>query len=299
MFFSIISDRHKQKGILAVGPLLTRIKENLHTLSEAESKMGFYVLENPELIPNMTTKELSKKAGTSESSVVRFCKSIGFGSFKQFKMELVKELAMSNTNITDFNFLHDKSDPFDIFQKVSFVNKSAIEAISNSLDRREFEKAVEIITHAKKLIFYGVGGSATAAVDGFYKFTKLGYDCTAHQDFHFLLSSIPYLTENDVIMAISMSGKTKDVLELSRSAKKAGATVIAITNLDKSPLYKEADIRLCTPVVEHDYRIGSIPSRMTQLTIIDALYLSIFKIKGEKVLSKYYEARNEVIRLRR
>lgn len=67
-----------------MGPLLTRIKENLHTLSEAESKMGFYVLENPELIPNMTTKELSKKAGTSESSVVRFCKSIGFGSFKQW-----------------------------------------------------------------------------------------------------------------------------------------------------------------------------------------------------------------------
>ncbi|GAA0489385.1 MurR/RpiR family transcriptional regulator [Salinibacillus aidingensis] len=261
--------------------------------------MGLYVLENPDLVPNMTTKELAQKSGTSESSVVRFCKSIGIGSFKTFKLELVKELAMSEDNLTDFNFLQDKSEPYDIFQKVTHVNTSAIEAISTSLDRREFENAVDTIQHANRLVFYGVGGSATAAVDGFYKFTKLGYPCTAHHDFHFLLSSIPYLKKNDIIIAISMSGKTKDVLELSRFAQKEEATVIAITNLDKSPLYKEADIRLCTPIVEHDYRIGSIPSRMTQLTIIDALYLSVFKAMGEDVLPQYHEARNEVVRLRR
>lgn len=279
--------------------ILTRIKENLHTLSDAEKKMGMYVLENPELVPNMTTKDLSRKSGTSESSIIRFCKSIGIESFKTFKLELAKELAKKDFNLTDFNFLQKKSEPFEIFQQVSFVNKSAIEAITTSLDRKELEKAVDKILHAEKLVFYGVGGSATAAFDGFYKFTKLGYPCTAHQDFHFLLSSIPYLNEKDAVIAISMSGKTKDVLELSRFAQKNGATVIAITNLDKSPLYKEADIRLCTPVVEQDFRIGSIPSRMTQLTIIDALYLSVFNKKGEHVLSQYHDARNEVIRLRR
>jgi RpiR family carbohydrate utilization transcriptional regulator len=276
-----------------------RIKESLPALSKAERKMGQYVLENPELIPNLTTKQLSEKSGTSQSSVVRFCKTMGFASLKQFKMALVKELAMGETNITDFQFVQDKSEPFDIFQKVSYVNKSAIEAISSSLDRKQFEQAVQAIHDAKKLVFYGVGGSATAAMDGFYKFAKLGYDCTAHHDFHYLLSTIPYLTEKDVIIAISMSGKTKDVLELVQFAKKNSATIIAITNLDNSPLYKEADIRLCTPVVEQDFRIGSIPSRMTQLTIIDALYLSIFKMKGENVLPQYQEARKEVIRWRR
>lgn len=288
-----------KRGNMIMNSILARINENLHTLSEAEKKMGIYVLENPKLIPNMTTKDLSRKTGTSESSVVRFCKSIGIESFKTFKLELAKELAKEDFNLTDFNFLQKKSEPYDIFQQVSFVNKSAIEAITTSLERKEFEKAVDKILHADKLVFYGVGGSATAALDGFYKFTKLGYPSTAHQDFHFLLSSIPYLNKNDVVIAISMSGKTKDVLELSRFAQKEGATVIAITNLDKSPLYKEADIRLCTPVVEQDYRIGSIPSRMTQLTIIDALYLSVLNKKGENVLSRYHEARNEVIRLRR
>jgi len=279
--------------------LLSRIEQNLNRLSEAERKVGEYILEHPELVPNMTTKDLSKNSGVSESSIVRFCKSIGIGSYKSFKLELVKDITLTGMNLTDFDILQKKDEPYDLFQKVTYVNKAAIEATPASLDRKEFEKAVDILSHADKLMFYGVGGSSTAAIDAYYKFTKLGYQCTTNHDFHFLLSAIPYLTEQSVFFAISMSGKTMDVLELSRFAKSQGATVIAITNIDKSPLYKEADIRLCTPVVEQDFRIGSIPSRMTQLTIIDSLYLSIFHSKGEKVIDKYHKARHEVIRLRR
>jgi len=279
--------------------LLSRIEQNLNRLSEAERKVGEYILEHPELVPNMTTKDLSKNSGVSESSIVRFCKSIGIGSYKSFKLELVKDITLTGMNLTDFDILQKKDEPYDLFQKVTYVNKAAIEATPASLDRKEFEKAVDILSHADKLMFYGVGGSSTAAIDAYYKFTMLGYQCTTNHDFHFLLSAIPYLTEQSVFFAISMSGKTMDVLELSRFAKSQGATVIAITNIDKSPLYKEADIRLCTPVVEQDFRIGSIPSRMTQLTIIDSLYLSIFHSKGEKVIDKYHKARHEVIRLRR
>ncbi len=279
--------------------LLARIKQNLSKLSDAERACGEYILANPELVPNMTTKDLSKNSGVSESTVVRFCKSIGIGSFKSFKLELVKELALKDYNITDFSVLEKKEEPYELFQKVTYVNKSAIEAIPASMDRRELEKAVNVIKNARRLVFYGVGGSATAAYDGYYKFFRLGYECVFQNDFHFMLSTIPFLTEKDVFIAISMSGKTKDVLELAKFAGRKGATVIAITNLEKSPLYKMADIKLCTPVVEHDFRIGSLPSRITQLTIIDALYLNIFLIKGEKILNQYHEARNEVIRLRR
>lgn len=69
--------------------------------------------------------------------------------------------------------------------------------------------------------------------------------------------------------------------------------------MNKSPLYKEADIRLATPNVEQDFRIGSITSRMTQLTMIDSLYISIFNIIGENVLDEYQEARDYVVKLRR
>ncbi|KYD07828.1 MurR/RpiR family transcriptional regulator [Heyndrickxia sporothermodurans] len=279
--------------------LLTRIEKELSKLSDAERKIGEYIIKNPELIPNMTTKELSKKSGVSEASVVRFCKSIGIRSFKTFKLELVKNITLSQNNITDFSILQKKDSPYDLFHKVTYVNKAAIDSTLSSLDKSELEKAVELIKKAKKIIFYGVGGSATAAFDGHYKFSKLGYHSITTLDFHFMISLIPYLTEDDVFVAISMSGKTKDVLELARFAKKKGATLISITNIDNSPLYKEADIRLCTPIVEGDVRIGTISSRMTQLNIIDTLYLSVFNNIGENVLEQYHEARNEAVRLRR
>lgn len=283
----------------SLGSLIQKITEDLNRLSAAERKIGKYIVQHPELIPNMTTKELSKKANVSEASVVRFCKSIGIGSFKSFKLELVKDLTLADMNLTDFSILKKKDSPYDLLHKVTYVNKSAIESTLASLDKKEYNKAFEVLMHANKVVFFGVGGSATAAFDAHYKFTRLGYHSNTAFDFHYMLSHIAYLTEKDVFIAISMSGKTKDVLELSRFAQKKGATVIAITNIDKSPLYKEADIRLCTPNVESDFRIGSLSSRMTQLTIIDALYISIFNNIGENIVEHYHEARNEVVHLRR
>src|SRR5690625_3742897 len=96
-----------------------------------------------------------------------------------------------------------------------------------------------------------------------------------------------------------MSVKIKDVLDLSRFSQNQGAKLIAITNINNSPLYKEADIRLATPNVEKDFRVGSITSRMTQLTVIDSLYLSLFNSIGKEVVEQYQSAREEVMKLRR
>lgn len=279
--------------------LRQKIEQALSDLSDAERRIGEYVLGNSEAVPHMTTKELSKKAAVSEATIIRFCKSIGIGSYKSFKLALMKDLTLTDTSLTDFSVLNKKDSPYDLFHKVIHVNKSAVESCADSLDRKELTKAVEAIRDARKIVFFGVGGSSTAAVDAQYKFTKLGYHSITSLDFHHMLSVIPHLTEKDVFVAISTSGKTKDVLELTRFAQRKGATVIAITTLSKSPLYKEADIHLCTPNVEQDFRIGSLASRMTQLTVIDTLYLSIFHHVGEKVLQQYYDARSEMERLRR
>ena len=282
-----------------MGSLVSKITADLTRLSEAERKIGEYIIQNLELIPHMTTKELSAKSGVSQATIIRFCKSIGIESYKSFKLALVKDLTLTEIGLTDFSILQNKDSPYDLFHKVIQVNKSAIESCANSMDKKELQEAVEAIKVAEKIVFFGVGGSSTAAFDAQYKFTKLGYQSITSLDFHYMLSLIPHLSKNDVFIAISTSGKTKDVLELARFAQKKGAKVIAITNINKSPLYKEADIRLCTPNVEQDFRIGSISSRMTQLTIIDTLYMSIFHNIGEKVLQQYYDARNEMVNLRR
>lgn len=137
-------------------------------------------------------------------------------------------------------------------------------------------------------------------MDGAYKFTRLGFTAMMLSDFHMMLPLVTNLKEGDIFVAISTSGRTKDVLEMAQYAKRQGATVIAITKLDQSsPLYKDADIRLCMPDVEQDHRIASIASRMTQLNMIDALYVITFNRIGNKVLDQFMETREEALRLRK
>lgn len=199
--------------------MLAQIRRQLSQLSKTEVKVAHYILDHPELIPTMTTKELAAKADVSEASIIRFSKSVGISSFKAFKLLLAQELAVTEEYITDFSITQAKDSPYELFQKVVHVNKAAIDLLLGSLDKKELERAIDALRSSRRIIFYGVGGSAVAAVDAKHKFAKLGFQVEFNPDFHYMLSAIPFLTKEDVFVAISMSGETKDVLDLSRFAK--------------------------------------------------------------------------------
>ena len=173
--------------------LLFKIESNMDQFSPAEKKVAMYIMENAEIVPNLTTKEVSTNAGASEASVVRFCKSIGIGSFKAFKIALVRELTIADYNINDFSVMNTEDGPYDLFNKVTYVNKAAIEASVTAIDKKELEKAADHIVNADKIIFYGVGGSATPAMDGAYKFTRLGFTAMMLSDFHMMLPLVTNL----------------------------------------------------------------------------------------------------------
>ncbi|MDQ0217094.1 MurR/RpiR family transcriptional regulator [Peribacillus cavernae] len=274
--------------------ILTKIKNNISQFTEAEKKVGLYILDHPDFIPTMTTRELAQQAEASEASVVRFCKSIGVGSFKMLKVVLAKENTVSEANINNFSLLQTNDTPSSLFHKVTYFNKSAIELTLNTLDQKDFELAVEKIKTAEKIALFGVGGSYPPAIDVQYKLMKLGFNAIASADFHYTVSLLSMMKESDVLFVISTSGKTKEVLELAAFAKDQKVTVIALTALKKSPLYKTADFKLCIPDVEEEHRVGSIASRMAQLNIIDALYLSLFHQIGRKILGPLNKSREQL-----
>src|SRR5690606_14633101 len=107
---------------------------------------------------------------------------------------------------TDFSIIKKKDSPYELFQKVVHVNKGAIELLASSIDKKELDQAVEVLKKARKIVFFGVGGSSIAAMDAVYKFTKLGFIVEFSQDFHYMLSAIPHMNNQDVFIAISMSG---------------------------------------------------------------------------------------------
>lgn len=279
--------------------MLDKIKRKSSDMSKAEQKVAAFILNNAHLVPTMTTGDLSKKAEVSEATVIRFCKTIGIGSYKSFKLTLVKELSNTSISVNDFSLLQSKDSPYELFNKVTHVNRGALEAAVSALDKRELSKAIEALLQSKMILFYGVGGSAAAAVDGHYKFAKLGFHAVMTPDFHFMLSIASHMQKGDVFVAISNSGKTKDVIELARFARSRGATVIAVTTVGKSSLYKEADITLGIPMVEHENRIGSIASKTVQMNIIDTLYVAVFHQVGSYIEEPYMKASQAASKLKK
>ena len=274
--------------------ILSKIKNDYDRFTGVEQKVASYILDHPDFIPTMTTKELAKQAGASEASIVRFCKTIGVGSFKMLKVVLAKENSESEHTINDFSLLQSKDTPHSLFQKVTYLNKSALELSVNTLDKKDFERSIEAFLHAEKYALYGVGGSYPPVMDAQYKLIKLGYHAIASADFHYMVSVLSMMKPGDVFLVISTSGKTMEAIELAKFAKERGITVIALTVLAKSTLYKLADIRLCIPNVEEENRVGSIASRIAQLNIIDALYLSLFHRIGNTIIEGLNESRERV-----
>ncbi|MGE6376456.1 MurR/RpiR family transcriptional regulator [Peribacillus muralis] len=279
--------------------LLQKIKEKSDSLSRAERQVAQYILEHADLVQTYTISEISINANVSQASVVRFCKRMGIESFKTFQLTLVKELSSTHANINDLSLLRENDTPYQLFQKVTMTNKIALDSLEQTLNKKEFDKAVKCLSLAKRIAFFGVGGSSTAALDASHKFAKLGVATGMNTDFHTVISYVSNFTSEDALVLFSTSGKTKDVLEMASYAKKIDVPIVAITAYSKSPLLKLATIQLCFPDIEHDHRIGSIASRIMQLNMVDALYLSVFHRIDKQTIDNYQKAREEILRLRR
>ncbi|GGF22890.1 hypothetical protein GCM10010954_22110 [Halobacillus andaensis] len=162
-------------------------------------------------------------------------------------------------------------------------------------DNDELNKAVEVIAEASFIEFYGSGGSGTVALDAHHKLLKLGIKSFAYNDSTLQAMSASVLSEKDVVIGISHTGATKEVLNALKLAKDAGATVICITNSSKSPITKISDIVLQTASKETLFRTDAISSRIAQLTIIDILVASIANQKYDYYLNNLQKTRKSTI----
>lgn len=274
-----------------LGPgYLTRIKAISSNLKESEKNVINYVKEKPEKIIHLSIAELSEICQISESSIVRFCRRLGYKGYQDLKINIAKDNIKAEKHIQEEVELDDS---IRLIKEKIF--QSSIQAINDTMDvieDKELEKAVELIFNAKFLEIYGTGASGSVALDAQHKFLKIGIKSIAHTDVFLQAMSASLLERGNVLLAISHSGNNMDVIHAVKLAKEQGAKVIAITNLSKSPLTKLADVNLHTASLETMFRTDAISSRIAQLAIIDAIYTGI-ALKNPYAASDYlFKTRN-------
>lgn len=280
------------------------LTENLkaqNNFTEIEQKIAEFALNNMKKVSRMTIKEFAMAANVSEASVVRFCKNIGVKGFREFKLVLNQELVLKGKN-SGFNIVDQKKKEDLTTQDVLFntleLDRLAVDQLFNTLDTKSVEQAVERVSKSNIVVVYGAGASSMVAEDLTHKFTKLGLSTFFNRDFHYMLSIVLNMKKGDTFIAISTTGQTQEVLELSELAKKRKATIISITTLQKSKLAKQSDILLSTPVLEEYFRVANLATRISQLVVVDVLYMNLYERFDERVTPKLFELRDAVKRYR-
>ena len=264
--------------------ILSIIHSNYNTLTNTEKKVADYVLENMNSVVYLSITDLAEACHVGESSIFRFCKSLGYKGYQEFKIALAHSITVDN-EIPQLNDYVKMSDTIDeVASKVLNSNISALNETYNLIQIEDISQAVDWLVTSERILFFGVGSSYVTALEAKNKFMRITNKTECSMDSHFQMMSAALMTERDVALIISYSGSTKDSIEIATKAKECGANVIAITRFVKSPLAQYSDLTLLCGANEGPLQGGSLSAKISQLYLLDILYMEYFKRKHEEAI---------------
>lgn len=275
--------------------MLTRIEATLAQLRPSERKLAKYVLEVPREVVDLSMNDLADRAGVSQPTIARFCMAVGCSGYREFKIRLAQSIAQG------VPFVHRDVRPDEpvpgIASKVLDRTIGSLMQVRNNLSPDSIGTAIDMLAAANRIEFYGAGASGIAAQDMQHKFFRLGVPALAYSDPHVYGMSAALLRPGDVVVAISNTGRTQDLLEAVALARDAGASVIAITH-SNSPLARMASVALYADVDEDTDVYSPLTSRIAHLAIGDVLAVGMALRLGTRLPAQLARAK-EVINKRR
>lgn len=261
---------------------LLAIKGLYPSFHRVEKKIADFILEKPERMIYLSIAQLADELDIAESSIVRFCKIIGIGGFKQLKINLAKSL--DNPEKLIYEDIGKNDDSYEIIQKVFTSSIETLKESLETIDKNQFEMAVEAILQAKRIEFYGVGTSSTLAQDAYFRFMRIGLPVYAAVDPHISRMSAATLDNTCLAIGISYKGRTRDTVETLEIARNKGAKTMCLTCFPSSPIAKISDIKLILSTREAQIMREAISSRIAQIALIDSLYTAVALRKFDTVV---------------
>ncbi|SAK72196.1 RpiR family transcriptional regulator [Caballeronia calidae] len=275
--------------------LLSQVEAMREQLRPSERKLADYVLEAPREVLDLSMTDFAARAGVSQPTIARFCQALGFSGFREFKIRLAQSVAADVPTV--YRDVRSDEPPAGVAAKVLDRTIGALIQVRNSLSTDSVAAAIEILSAARRIEFYGAGGSGIAALDMQHKFFRLGVPSVAYADPHTYTTSAALLGANDVVVAISNTGRTRDILDACRSALNGGAKVIAITH-GNSPLARLATVGLFANVDEDTDIFSPMTSRVSHLAIGDILAVGLALARGPELAEKLADAKGVLERRR-
>ena len=282
---------NKARNTSDSGDILPRLEGMMDSMTRSEVRIAKQILAAPDDFVRSSVRSVAADLGVSEPTILRFCRAIGCEGFKDLKFRLIQELALSQaisdragratkaTGATDASAVDKDLDDDRVFDTI-------IEALTRTratLVYKDLMSSAQAIAKAGRVVVYGIGGSSAAlASEAHNRLFRLNVPVMVFTDGYTQRMSAAILTEGDVALFISSTGRPRELQESLELAKYCKATCIAITDKE-TPLGRDADICLHVGLAASGVEeIQPNPMRFAQLFVIDRLAYGVAAILGEQ-----------------
>lgn len=246
-------------------------------MSKSELKVADVVLNDPHTTIRSSIATLARAADVSEPTVNRFCRSLECTGFPDFKLKVAQSLANGNLYVNSNVQVGDGVGEYA--NKIFEMTLASIEDAKSNLNFKSIEWAVDALAQARQIQFFGLGASASVAIDAQHKFFRLNVPVIAYTDIMMMRMSAASLSRGDVVVVISYTGRTIASVEAARIARESGATVISIT-MPGSPLTEHSSIVLEVETLEDTDIYTPAVSRLVHLALVDVLATGVTLRRG-------------------
>jgi DNA-binding MurR/RpiR family transcriptional regulator len=244
----------------------------------------------------LTVTGLAELTGTSEATVVRTARLLGYPGYRDLRLALAGLAAQQESGqspaVTADIAVDDSLA--DVVAKLAYDEQQTLADTAAGLDTAQLAACVDALAGARRIDIYGIGASGLVAQDLAQKLLRIGLIAHAHADPHLAVTNAVQLRPRDVAIAITHSGTTGDVIEPLRTAFERGATTIAVTGRPDGAVSQYADHLLTTSTArESELRPAAMSSRTSQLLVVDCLFVGVAQRTYETAapaLSASYEA---------
>ncbi|AHG75669.1 MurR/RpiR family transcriptional regulator [Mannheimia varigena] len=284
----------------ARGKILNTISSLQNSLTKTEKKIAAAILSQPELLNQCSLSEVASQLDVGEATFIRFCRTLGFKGYTDFKLELAIELATQNQDnrvLLDTDVAESDTTQ-DIAEKLKASLSNVITETINLLDFEVLEKVVEELRKAKRIFLFGVGSSGLTAEDAKHKLMRIGLQTDAVTNNHFMYMQAALVEEGDLVIGISHSGYSEEVVKSLRFSRANKATTIAITHNLRSPVTEEANYVLINGNRQGHMQGDSIGTKMSQLFVLDLIYTLLVKAEPETAMKQKQKTLNVILEQR-
>ncbi|MEE1313592.1 MAG: MurR/RpiR family transcriptional regulator [Lachnospiraceae bacterium] len=274
--------------------LLSKLESSMPFLSNAEQSLGRFILDHPNDILTMSTKELSQNSGVSEATLIRFTRKLGLNGYTEFKLQLSADLASNERQGIPVD-VTEEDHPLEIYKKLALFTATSIDATSQTLTEDDLTAAVELISNTyqtgHRIYISGMGGTSVVAKELQIKLMRLDIPSIFFEDVHLQLEAISNMKKDDLLICFTALAKSAQNHQYIHIANERSGKVLLITQFGNQRLAEKATITLYTSCIENNFRLTSQTSIIVQSIIIDTLFLSLALKNLPKILQEVEDAR--------